>query len=364
MAESQVSKMNEIEKSKFFSVKAKILLIFLISFGIIIAIWVRTYSYFSKNMIQNTEKILTDTSKDLSNYLQTWINFNFRQLNLLASMEEFKNMNPAQQKKILEKIPEKYPWVYLAFSTDIRGNNIARSDNNPLKDYSDRKYVKGIREGEPRSWQRLIGKTSGKPALVLSVPIKRDSRRVGVLAVAMTLKEISQYVTNWSRGKTGYAFLLDNKNYILAHKNPAFTRKMQQLPYKLKSKDEGNLSGFYHFTDKTGTQYVAKVEKTVFDWKLVVAQSSKEAYAQIIKVRNLMLIAVIVIILVVLPTIYLFTRALGNQIIKLSEIADSLSGGDLDVENNIKTNDEIGLLANSMRRLQRSLKLAKDMLEK
>jgi len=364
MDKNQVSKMDEIEKSKFFSVKAKILLIFLVSFGIIIAVWIRTYSYFSISMIQNTEKILTDTSKDLSNYLNTWVHFNFRQLELLASTEEFKNMNPNQQKKILEKIPKYYPWIYLAFTTDIQGNNISRSDNNPLKDYTDRKYVEAIRKGEPRSWQRVIGKTSGKPALILSVPINRDNRRVGVLAVAMTLKEISQYITNWTHGETGHAFLLDNENYILAHKNPSLTSKMQQLPYKLKSLEEGNLSGFYQFTDETDTQFVAKTENTIFGWKLVVAQSRQEAYAQIIKVRNLMLIALIVIILVALPTIYLFTRAIGNQIIKLSDIAESLSDGEFDVENNIKTNDEIGLLANSMRKLQRSLKIAKDMLEK
>ena len=65
-------------------------------------------------------------------------------------------------------------------------------------------------QGASRGQQVLIGKTSGKPAFVLSVPIREEGEPIsGVLAIAMKITDISERVTQAQIGKTGYAFLVD-----------------------------------------------------------------------------------------------------------------------------------------------------------
>ena len=94
-------------------------------------------------------------------------------------------MDGAQQRPILKTIQKQYPWMYLVFNVGTNGVNVARSDDVPLKDYSDRQYYKDLIRGKGLAWQTLIGKTSKKPALVLAVPIKSEDQTVGVMAAAI-----------------------------------------------------------------------------------------------------------------------------------------------------------------------------------
>ena len=79
---------------------------------------------------------------------------------------------------------------------------------------------KKIMHGKNLSWQTLIGKTSKKPSLVLAVPIKSENQTVGIMAAAMTVDDISKNIATWKQGKTGYAFLVDEKGYVIFHPNP------------------------------------------------------------------------------------------------------------------------------------------------
>ena len=74
--------------------------------------------------------------------------------------------------------------MYLVFTTDINGMNVARNDGKELKDYSDRQYVQDITSGKDLTWQNLIGKTSKQPALVIAVPIRKNNQTIGVMAAA------------------------------------------------------------------------------------------------------------------------------------------------------------------------------------
>jgi len=164
--------------------------------------------------------------------------------------------------------------------------------------------------------------------------------------------------------RQGLFFLVDDENYILVHRDSKYTTSLSKFEYNLSSKEDDPISKFYNYIDESKVKYMAKVKNTVFDWKLIVVQSEKEVFEEINKVRNLMILGLFVVVFIILPFVYLFMRNLSNRIVALAEVAESLSDGDFDIKNDIKSNDETGLLANSMRRLQRSLKIAKDMLEK
>ena len=134
--------------------------------------WGITLRETNERIRADTEALMAQTARGLGNQVDGWIDNNVSILRTAARLPEIISMMEAQQKPILETIQKQYPWMYLVFTVGVDGMNVARSDDLPLKDYSDREYYKNIMMGKNLSWQTLIGKTSEKPALVLAVPIK------------------------------------------------------------------------------------------------------------------------------------------------------------------------------------------------
>jgi HAMP domain-containing protein len=73
--------------------------------------------------------------------------------------------------------------------------------------------------------------------------------------------------------------------------------------------------------------------------------------------QNTILYLTIIIAVIVIIVGYIFARSLTNPIKNLKEVAEKVSKGDLDVEVNVKTKDELGDLAYSFKRLVRSVKI-------
>ena len=149
-----------------------------------------------------TENLLAQTAKGLGTEVDSWINNNVSMLRTAAKLPGIISMDRTEQETILKVIQREYPWMYLVFTVGPDGMNVARNDDRPLRDYSDRQYYKDILAGKKLSWQTLIGKTSKKPALVLAVPIKAGDELVGVMAAAMTVDEISNNIATWRQGQT------------------------------------------------------------------------------------------------------------------------------------------------------------------
>ena len=352
----------ELRRKVDLSIKVKFLIFFLVSISLVIGIfWMKMNNYVTASTELNTQKVFEDAATNISNQISMWIDMNYRQMEVLARSASMRSMDESSQTSELKEFVKTNPWVYLAFTTDMNGKNIARSDGKPLVDYSDRAYMKDIREGKRTSWQRVIGKTSGKPALILSVLIMDKGEKKGVFAIAMTLEELSKQVINWRRGSTGSAFLLDNENYVIASRDNQYNEKFQTFPYTIDVIFESSLTSY---NDKDGSTYIAMLKETVFGWKVLVSQSRKEVYEDLSKFRNFTFVAIGVILLVVIPVVVLLAGGVSSDILKLADIADRLSSGELNLINDVKSNDEIGILADSIRKIQRSLKIAHDMLSK
>jgi len=304
------------------------------------------------------EQLAGAIAEGLANHVDEWVDKNLRVLQALAEMPEIQSMNRLRQEPLLKAVHEAYPWMYLVFTVDPRGMNVARNDGNALRDYSDRQYYKDVMSGESMAWQTLIGKTSKKPAVVLAVPIKRGETRVGVMAEAMTIDDISKRIATWRQGQTGHAFLVDEKSKVVAHPNRAFTLKQANLSaHPLIAAANAGKTGLQYFSDK-GTSYIGYTAKTRYGWILAVQQEEQEAFAVL---RQIVLFGVILFGLTILAVflIALFAgRALTRPINQLTDVAERISLGELDAEIRVKSKDEIGDLAGAVQRMADSIRLS------
>ena len=81
-----------------------------------------------------------------------------------------------------------------------------------------------------------------------------------------------------------------------------------------------------------------------------------------IETENLILLAGSVLLVLIIA--WLSARAIVSPLTKLADAAERMSLGELNIKIDIKSKDEIGLLAQSIGRLQTSLKLAINRLRK
>ena len=307
----------------------------------------------------NVDRSLQKEAEVLSDHVDKWTDSNLHLLDQMGRIPDIQSMDSTRQSPILKSITETYKYIYLAFTVDTTGHNTGRSDGKKLTYYGDRKYAKDILNGEALGQQVLIGRSSGKPALVLSRPIEEGVNQLrGLMAIAMTLEEMSKAVTDARIGETGHAILINAQGKVIAHGKPEMVTETLQ-DFSFHRAYESPL--FNEKIDYTldGVDKVAYKLKTTLGWTLIVEQDKSDAFAAVDEAKRDALILFAVTIILMLIIAYWLARRISVPIANLTHIADKMSRGQL-VTNITEKNraDEIGLLAQAVERMGTSIQVA------
>jgi methyl-accepting chemotaxis protein len=293
----------------------------------------------------------------IASQIDEWVGMNIRALNTAANLPAIIGMQREDQPRILAAIKAAYPWMYLVFTIAPNGMNVARSDEQPLVDYKERGYYKDIiLLGKEVAWEAVLGKTSGKPSLLLAVPIKSGGATVGVMAAGSTVEEISKVVAGWHSGKTGYAFLVDENGKVLAHPQQDYVlsqRKLLEHPLVAGYRAD-NQPHLLTFSD-VGTESLGYVQGNRFHWAIATQVSTQELFAPQHQtlVLGLLLLAgagVLVTLIAVFAS-----KLLVHPIVEMTHAADQMSMGELSKPIRATGNDELSMLAKALERLRKSM---------
>lgn len=328
--------------------------------------WGMTLRETNERIRIDTEELMAQTAQGFGKHIDGWIEKNKSILHTAAELPQIITMNGEQQRPILKSIQKQHDWMYPVFTIGTDGMNISRSDDVPLKDYSDRQYYKSIMRGKNFSWQTVIGKTSKKPSLVLAVPIKSENQIIGIMAAEMTVDDISRDIA-WKQGKTGYAFLVDEKGYVISHPNRQYVAKRKNLnshPLIANYRKKGWTTITTRFEMPNKQSALGHVRSTNYGWVLALLQEDTEVFADLNRVQKFALYLLGCTILLVSVIAWFSARAIVTPVMKLTDAAERMSLGELNVKIDIKSRDEIGLLAQAIGRMQTSLRLAMNRLRR
>ena len=342
-----------------FGLTAKVVILMLVVSLVPLIIFAGiTVKQTNDNIRNDTEKLMAVTASDMVSNVEEWTDKNVRVLRALAKMPDIISMNREKQEPLLKAVSQEYPWMYLVFTVGPDGMNVARNDGNPLIDYSDRDYYKEVIGGKDLAWQTLIGKTSKKPALVMAVPVKQDNLVIGVMAMAATIEDLSKLVATWKQGRTGFAFLVDEKGKVVSHQIEEYVVQQMNLNnYPLIAAFDKGQKGVIYFSDH-GVSRVGYAKKTKYGWTLGMQQDTKETFKVLRETMNFTYLLLGITACVVGLFAWVFGRTIGAPIKKLTDVAERISVGDMGAEIKIKSKDEIGNLAEAISRMQDSLRLA------
>ncbi|MGK7916877.1 MAG: ATP-binding protein [Prochloraceae cyanobacterium] len=310
---------------------------------------------------EEAEENMTLKAQLLAESVERWNESNVLALHNLTAQPMIVSMNPEAQTSVLSTIAENYNHMYLAHTVNKDGQILARSDNKKPGGYrGDRYWFQGAMAGNKVTYQTLISRTIGKPALCLSAPIRQQKLIVvGVTSICTDLEALAQQVGQLRFGKTGYAFVVDSDGFVIAHPNPALIsgeklNNLNNYPPVKKILEEG--SGHLSFQDDSNVKWFSHTIRLENGWGVVVLQEKVEFFKSKQEFQNLVFLVAFIAVLGVSVVTWLLANRLIQPITNLTDAAIAISHGQLDRRVEIKHQDELGILAQSFNQMATQLK--------
>jgi PAS domain S-box-containing protein len=207
-----------------------------------------------------------------------------------------------------------------------------------------------------------------QPAAFIAAPVVKDGKLIGAVALKLSNLDLYNKVNDYSGlGLTGeivIASQVDEQTilYITPLRNDpdsAFKRSViigsdTGIPIQ---RSIAGVRGNGIEADYRGEEVLATWRYLPgFRWGMVVKIDSDEAFAPVTALRNTALILGGISLLVVFIVAVLVSRSISRPIVSLTEVAQAITGGDINVQAKAESQDEIGTLANTFNRMTQQLR--------
>ena len=280
-------------------------------------------------------------------------------------------------KNIVEKNNDKFSGyrsndiVERVFLVDIKGNIISASDKPSIgKNVADQSYHAVSASGRQAISETMRSVVTGNQVMVFTSPIldeDKGEKLLGYVAVSVYASSFSKYMEDISvsNSKASYSYLVDEKGKILYDKNQekigkdvddvsikAIVDKVIKGEKVIASTTENSFEGAKNFSSYGIVP--------ITNWTLVITGDTDEIRQPINQMtKGILIISLIIGILSILVGIGV-SRIIVNPITKLTTLVHKTSNLDLsedkDIEDLIKTKDEIGIIFRAIVNMRKTLK--------
>ena len=351
-----------MKKKGNISIKAKLLGIIIPVVIAIILILVFTAYHVSSGIIESYSKNLLESSvNSQAAKIEAWLEENLASMQMAKTMIEKLHPDETQLQTILDAscgYSENYPdGLFLADANGsfLKGTDSKKQEPNP-------KESMWYQEGMTRV-NMAVGSAHQNPdgtnVVSASGLLDDGSDTVRVIAADMTLDRISVIVNSFIEMHDAEAFLVDkDSSVILASRDSDLISKTlgadgQSAFYKEVEKKVSGKS--YDFCTLDGNMTVFK-EVNGTNWLLVSYVPTSVVLADLVGLRNLMIIFSIISILVLCVLIERVTHVVIRPVKEMTRVITSMASGDFTVSMKVRGNDEIAVMGRSVEHFIASMK--------
>ena len=344
----------------FKSVKTKILFTVMILF--LLGTSVMTFVS-SSNVKKSTEKsVLTSTEAlvdEMGGSIENFLTQFEKGLSQLSSSYIFKAFDGnLQHRDLIDELDD-----FLALRPDVSAIYFALPNKNfiikPTVDLGDFDptvrdwYQEAVSDPNDVHWSKpYIDESTDSFVVTISKAIEEKGKLVGVVALDIQLAVLSDIVTSSDIDYEGYITVLDADGIVLAHPE-AQGGDWMDLEY-IQAMYDGDSSGaiYYEYENDGYVNVYSTLEK--FDWKIFAVYEEKNIFTLASSLRNNMLIIAIGTLVVIFVALYLLISRTLRPISGLQQSMTAVAEGDLTVQADVKTDDEIGELSNHFNEMIRN----------
>ncbi len=326
----------------------------------ILALTIRGQSYIR----QTTSQQLQQVNQAIFTKTETWFKMNKGIVTQMASLDGITSMDAERQIPMLKETAKAFPELFLVHTTDAKGFNVARNDDQENRDYSDRTWFQGGASGAPLTAEVLISRTTNQPALNLAVPIRDESGNIiGVMSIVSDLTSISRDVLAFGSGSSSsgmITFVVDKTNKVVAHPDTTLTENVEELTdfgsYPPVAALRQGKTGAYEFTDSDGVEWFAYLSLMENGWGVITQQN--KAVATLPLTMNLFTSSALMLggSLLLFVAAYFLLRYALRPVGELTEAVSAMTTGDMNREVLVNSEDEIGQLARAFNRMNAQIR--------
>lgn len=351
-----------MKKKGNISIKAKLLGIIIPVVIAIILILVFTAYHVSSGIIESySQNLLESSVNSQASKIEAWLEENLASMQMAKTMIEKLHPDETQLQTILDAscgYSENYPdGLFLADANGsfLKGTDSKKQEPNP-------KESMWYQEGMTRV-NMAVGSAHQNPdgtnVVSASGLLNDGSDTMRVIAADMTLDRISVIVNSFIEMHDAEAFLVDkDSSVILASRDSDLISRTlgadgQSAFYKDVEKKVSGKS--YDFCTLDGNMTVFK-EVNGTNWLLVSYVPTRVVLADLVGLRNLMIIFSIISILVLCVLIERVTHVVIRPVKEMTRVITSMASGDFTVSMKVKGNDEIAVMGRSVEHFIASMK--------
>ncbi|NUW68507.1 response regulator [Vibrio coralliilyticus] len=197
----------------------------------------------------------------------------------------------------------------------------------------------------------------GKPVAWLGAPIVQQGYLHSYAMFRLPNNGITKLIADTNNASAMKTLLVgaDHKSRTMAYEQKDIDKSREVVDLALEGKTDVGT-----YTNTLGEATIAAYSPISFkgvDWAIVVEVPEKEAFARVHQLETLFVFAMLCAIVLVVAASHYLSNFITAPLLKLTWAAEKVSAGDLDTDIiNTERKDEIGRLAISFERMQRSIR--------
>lgn len=202
---------------------------------------------------------------------------------------------------------------------------------------------------------------TGNLVVTISTPVyDGDGTTVlGVTAVDISIDTLNATVGSYKLGDTGFAMLLTPSGQIMSHQdNEKVLKNVGEIGLGSNMTDAFTAGKSEIITYAAGDeQYLGNcITVGNVNWKLITAMPKSEFYINVNHTRTIILGIYAILLILVCIAIIIISNLIAQPIKKLNTAARRMADGDLDIQIDVRSKDEVGQLGDSLGQLTDKLK--------
>lgn len=351
---------------KFMKISYQILLVFVVVIIISLGISGWFLLQISENIIINK---ISDGDTQLAQRVGQEVKVEIANiepvLKLLANSQGWRQMDVTAIKNDLGLVKNNFPDITEIYVADIEGNQIAKTGTEKLENVSKIWAFQLAKRGEEIISNIFLDPKTSKPIQITTLPIIENRKVVGVLSAEIDFERMMFSIKNIDVGKNGSLLVVTSNGRVIAH---TYMEQLSDLDLSKSPAVKAVLSGqkgvMKGYVDELGREVLGSyVPIWELGWGIVIQRTLKDISMEVEQVRNTIFIAIIISVLSAILAGWLMSKIITKPIGLLANASEKVAQGDLHTLVNVKSSNEIGVLASSFNQMVVSLRKSRNELK-
>jgi PAS domain S-box-containing protein len=315
-----------------------------------------TLTYLSfQTQIQQLEVLQQEHSQAAAAKINAYVDDLQRKLNYLARVQGLTDLSPSTQQRFLIALTRHhsaYEAVAILNSSGKIVSAVFPYENVNLEAITQVPWILyPLKYKEDFVSLAEIDPKTKEPIVNLAVPIRNQADEVnGVLLARINLKFFRYFIYQNHIGKTGYTYVIDNRNYLIVSKEQSLTswqfQDLSNQPVIQNLENLKNAKSLVKYRGLKGVEVIGAIAPiTSLRWQVIVELPVTEVYAPLLRMLSFMGVTILISIVITIVSGIWFQRQIVLPLHQLTTAAKQISRGNLDTYIKVKQRNEMGVLA-------------------